>query len=171
MDIASQLDSIKVANFNAKLNCELDYMKNVGIMTPFNNDSDSDTEITVENRILLLEKIIKQPGIHQNSVQQQRDTMFKEIDEATNKNVYKKQWNKLKAFHKTVKLKEYLNANIKDKKIAEMLLKELSKHAMEGNINTKKYVIYDPNEEKILSLPCVKVIKTEKGETYKVDVV
>lgn len=165
MDIPAQLDNIRIANFNSKLNNELDYLKNVTIMTPFENGHD----ITPEERIVMLETIIKQPGIYQNTVQQQRDNMFKEIDKYT----YKKQWNKLPAFHKTVKLTEYMNDNFKDinSKEKTRLIAELTDHAKNGRINTKKYVIYDPNEEKILSLPCVKTVKTEKGDTYNIDVV
>lgn len=163
MDISAQLDGIKVANFNAKLNGELDYLKNVTILTPFENGHD----IVLEERIVQLEKIIKQPGMYQNTIQQQRDNMFKEIDKYT----YKKQWNKLPPFHKTVKLTEYLNENIKDKTTRDELIEKLTDHAINGRINTKKYVVYDPNEEKILLLPCLKIVKTEKGDNYKLDIV
>lgn len=168
MDIASHLDSIKVANFNAKLNCELDYLKNIAILSPFENGQD----ISIEERISQLEIILKQPGIHQNSVQQQKDNMFNEIDKHITAHVYKKQWNKLKPFHKMEKLKEYLNENIKEKSIADKLLADFEPHVNKGSINTKKYIIYDPNEEKILSLPCLKIIKTDKEDNdYKVDIV
>ncbi|ARF09807.1 hypothetical protein Indivirus_3_56 [Indivirus ILV1] len=163
MDISSHIDAHKTNNFNAKINCELEYLKNVGILTPFENGYD----IVLEERIALLEKISKQPGIYQNNVQQQKETIFKEIDKYT----YKKQWNKLPPFHKTVKLTEYLDEHIQDKQIKNELLEKLKDHATNGRINTKKYVVYDPNEEKILLLPCLKVIKTDKGDTYKIDVV
>jgi len=163
MEISSQIDTIKISNFNAKINNELEYLKTVSILTPFENGHD----IVLEERIALLEKIVKQPQIYQNTVQQQRDTMFKEIDKYT----YKKQWNKLPPFHKTVKLTEYLNENIKDKTMRDDLIGKLTDHAINGRINTKKYVVYDPNEEKILLLPCLKFVKTEKGDSYKLDIV
>lgn len=163
MDISSHFDTVKINNFNTKINCELDYLKNIGILTPFENGHD----IVLEDRIALLEKILKQPEIYQNTVQQQRETMFKEIDKYT----YKKQWNKLPPFHKTVKLTQYLNENIQDKVVRDKLIEELTDHAIKGRINTKKYVVYDPNEEKILLLPCLKIVKTDKGDTYKLDIV
>lgn len=161
MDISSQIDVIKINNFNGKIQNELEYFKSVSILTPFENGHG----INQEERIATLEKILKQPGIHQNTVQQQRDNMFVEIDKYT----FRKQWNKLPAFHKTVKLGEYLESNIKDKKMRKKLLDELTDHANNGRINTKKYVIYDPNEEKILSLPCLKI--DDKKESYKLDII
>ncbi|AYV76956.1 MAG: hypothetical protein Barrevirus5_15 [Barrevirus sp.] len=158
MDISNQLDTIKIANFNNKINNELNYMKTVSILTPFANGQ----AVNLEERIKVLEQIIKQPGLYQNSVQKQRDHLFKEIDKYT----YKKQWNKLPPFHKTVKINEYLLEHIKDKKVRDALSDKLADHALKGQINNKKYVVYDPNEEKILLLPCLKIIKDEKDGTY-----
>lgn len=163
-EISAQLDNIKVSNFNGKIQNELEYFKTIAILTPFENGHG----VVIEERIELLEQILKQPGLHQNTVQQQRDNMFVEIDKYT----YRKQWNKLPSFHKTVKISEYLEKHIQDKKMKKQLLEELTDHANNGRINTKKYVIYDPNEEKILSLPCLKIIKNDdKKESYKLDIV
>ena len=163
MDISAQLDTIKISHFNAKIKDELDYLKTICLLTPFENGHD----ISLEERIALLEKIVNQPSMYQNTVQQQRDNMFKEIDKYT----YKKQWNKLSGFHKSVKITEYINENIQDKVMKDELLEKLIDHATHGRINTKKYVIYDPNEEKILSLPCLKIIKGDKKDSYKLDIV
>ena len=164
MEISSQIDTIKISNFNAKIKSELEYLKTIGILTPFENGHD----INLEERIILLEKIISQPSMYQNTVKQQRDNMFKEIDKYT----YKKQWNKLSGFHKTVKITEYLNENIKENKsMRDELLVKLTDHATNGRINTKKYIIYDPNEEKILSMPCLKIIKGTETDSYKLDIV
>ena len=164
MDISAQIDNIKISNFNGKIQSELDYFKTIAILTPFENGHN----VVLDERINLLETILQQPGLHQNTVQQQRDNMFVEIDKYT----YRKQWNKLPAFHKTVKLSEYLETHITDEKTKKKLLSELTDHANNGRINTKKYVIYDPNEEKILSLPCLKITKNnDKKESYKLDII
>lgn len=160
MDISTQLEAIKISNFNRKLATELDYWKESGNTNIFSNP-----DINVENRLKLLEKITGQPVKQHDTVQQQRDNIFKEIDKYT----YKKQWNKLIPFHKIVKVKEYINENVKDSKMQKELIDKLSAYAEEGRINTKKFVIYDPNAEKILSMPCL-VVDTNKN-TYTLNVV
>lgn len=162
-DIANQLDTIKFNNFKGKIQSELDYFKEVAILTPFENGKDT----IVEERIVLLEKVLNQPQIHYNTVQQQRDALFQEID----KYAYKKQWNKLPPQHKIVKIKEFLEANLQDQDLSvrKDLLEQLSDHAKNNRINTKKYVVYDPNKEKILLMPCLK--QDEKDKTYKLDII
>ena len=160
MDISNQLDTIKLNNFKGKIQNELEYFTKIAILTPFENGRD----ITVESRIKLLEEILQQPQIHQNTVQQQRETLFQEIDKYT----YKKQWNKLPAFHKIVKIKEFLEVNISDITQRKELLELLTDHVNGGRVNTKKYVIYDPNKEQILSMPCLII---NKDNSYKLNII
>lgn len=161
VNIADQLDNIRNDNFKSKIQSELEYFKTVGILTPFENGHD----VTTEERIKLLELVIEQPEIYQNTIQQQKDTLFQEMDKYT----YKKQWNKLPVFHKIVKIKEYLEENVPDKKMKKELLEQLTEHANKKGINTKKYVIYDPNKEKILSMPCIEI--DEKEKTFKLNII
>jgi len=49
------------------------------------------------------------------------------------------------------------------------IIEQLIKYANEGRINTKKYIVYDPNAEKILLMPCL-IIDIDK-KTYQLKVV
>lgn len=162
MDPISQIETIKLDNFNRKLKNELEYIKNSGNMNLFSNA----TEYNIEERITLLETLLNIPVDKKDSMQQQKDNIFKEIDKYT----YKKQWNKLLPFHKIVKLKEYMQNNVQDEQMRNELVEKLSKFAEEGRINTKKYIVYDPNAEKILSMPCL-IIGVAGGDTYQLKVV
>lgn len=161
MDPSSQIETIKIDNFNRKLRNELEYLRGSNSTNIFTNNQ----EQNFEERLKLLELLLNVPAKMQNTVQQQKDNMFKEMDKYT----YRKQWNKLLAFHKIVKLKEYIKENVKDETMQTELIENLTKYAEEGRINTKKYIIYDPNAEKILSMPCL-TIDFEK-KTYQLKVV
>lgn len=146
MDISAQIETIRTINFTRKLENELNYWKE-GANNIFGNNSD----FNANDRIELLGTVLNLPTKQHETIQQQKDNIFKEIDKYT----YRKQWNKLLPFHKIVKLKEYINEHIKDEKMQKEIIDKLSKYAEEGRINTKKYIIYDPNLEKILSMPCL----------------
>lgn len=161
MDPSSQIETIKIDNFNRKLRNELEYLEGSNNTNIFTNSQ----EQNFENRAKLLETLLNIPVKMQNTIQQQKDNIFKEIDKYT----YKKQWNKLLAFHKIVKLKEYIKENVEDETMQTELIEKLTKFAEEGRINTKKYIIYDPNAEKILSMPCLTIDLDKK--TYQLKVV
>jgi len=161
MDSSSQIETIKIDNFNRKLRNELEYLEGSNNTNIFTNSQ----EQNFENRAKLLETLLNIPVKMQNTIQQQKDNIFKEIDKYT----YKKQWNKLLAFHKIVKLKEYIKENVEDETMQTELIEKLTKFAEEGRINTKKYIIYDPNAEKILSMPCLTIDLDKK--TYQLKVV
>jgi len=164
MESALQIETIKINNFNKKLQNELDYFKGNNNTNIFTNLQ----EHNINERTELLEKLLNMPIKKQNTLQQQKDNLFKEIEKYT----YKKQWNKLIPFHKIVKLKEYIKENaesIGNEQIQNEILEQLIKYANEGRINTKKYIIYDPNAEKILAMPCL-IIDLEKN-TYQLKVV
>ena len=161
VSISDQLDNIRNENFKEKIKSELEYFKEVGILTPFENGH----EVSIEERTKLLELVLDQPEIYQNTIQQKKDVIFQEIDKYT----YRKQWNKLPAFHKIVKIKEYLEENVSDKKMRKELLTKLTEHANKKRINTKKYVIYDPNKAQILSMPCIEI--DEEDKTFKLNII
>lgn len=90
--------------------------------------------------------------------------------------VFSRPWNKLKIFHKMMKIKEYVNSleyqkKVDEKKIIknrEYILKEIS-----NGLNNKKFgknkaeVIYDPESRMILSISCLSYNK--KTKLYEVD--
>lgn len=161
MDASAQIETIKIDNFNRKLQNELDYFKSANNINIFGNLQ----EQNINDRTLILETLLHIPVKKQNTLQQQKDNIFKEIDKYT----FRKQWNKLLAFHKIVKIKEYIKENIQDEQMQNEIIEQLIKYANEGRINTKKYIVYDPNAEKILLMPCL-IIDIDK-KTYQLKVV
>jgi|LakMenEpi03Aug12_release.lakeMendotaPanAssembly.Ray.scaffolds.fasta_scaffold461665_2 hypothetical protein len=161
MDPSHQIDTIKIGNFNRKLQNELEYFKNSNQTNIFANIHDEN----LEERTQIIEYLLNIPIKKQDNVQQQKENMFKEIDKYT----FRKQWNKLLAFHKIVKIKEYIKENIKDESMQNEIIEKLTNYANEGRVNTRKYVTYDPNSEKILSMPCL-IVDVDK-KTYQLKII
>lgn len=156
-----QIEIIKNNNFNRKIKNELEYFKGTNNLSIFLNAQEND----LNDRIKTLENLLNIPVKEQMNVQQQRDKMNSEMS----KYVYKKQWNKLQPIHKINKLKEYVQEYVKNSTMQEEIIEKITKHINNGMVNTKKYVIYDPNAEKILSLPCL--IIDEDTNTYQLKIV
>ena len=163
MDISSQLDIIKIENFKRKIKNELDYLKeDIKNLSLFINSS----ECVIEERIFILEKLLnKNHELNKNETgQQKKENIIAEIEKYT----YRKQWNKLPSFHKNVKLKEFIKNNYGDGELQNEIIEKLSEYSNEGRINTKKYIIYDPNSEKILSMPCLFIDFPKKVYSIKI---
>jgi len=160
MNAAVQIENIKISNFTNKLHNELNYLKDE------NNSTTSFTNLLNRyDRIKVLETFLEIPLEQQTSVEQQRENMTKEMSQY----VFRKQWNKLYEIHKVVKIKEYVKEHVKDQKMQDEIIEKLVEQISNGMINTKKYVVYDPNAEKILTLPCL--IIDEEKKTYQIKVV
>jgi hypothetical protein len=99
-----------------------------------------------------------------DDIKQKRESLFTEIDKYT----YKKQWNKLPSIHKIIKIKEYIKETYGESELQDEIIIALNKYAEEGKINTKKNVIYDPNAEKILSIPILMVDKNKNTFSIKI---
>ena len=160
MDPLTQIETVKLDNFNRKLKNELDYIKNSGNMNLF-----SIGNMNIDDRTTLLETLLNIPVDKKDSTRHAQNIPSKEMD----KYIYKKQWNKLLSFHKIVKLKEYLKQITPNETMYNELVEKCSKFAEEGRINTKKSVVYDPSAEKILSMPCL-TIDIDKN-TYQIKVI
>lgn len=160
MNATVQIENLKINNFTNKLKDELNYLKDE------NNSATLFTNLQNRyDRIKLLETLLEIPIEQQTTVEQQREAMTKEMSQY----VYRKQWNKLHEFHKIVKIKEYVKEHVKEQKMQAEITEKLVAHISNGMINTKKYVVYDPNTEKILTLPCLTVDEDKK--TYQIKVV
>jgi len=157
------IDNIRTSNIHTRFNNELEYLNQGGNLNIFANSQDHD----IEARKQILENILKVDNTTSrvNKLKETKEDIFKEIDKYT----YRKQWNKLLAFHKIVKIKEYVTEHVQDLGMQKEIIDKLTIYAEEGRINTKKYVIYDPNTEKILSFPCL-IIDKEKN-TYQIKIV
>jgi len=161
MDISTQIDLVKINNLTRKFKMEYDYLSNNCNMNIFTNVPN------IELRLKNLEYLLETISINKQNetIQQKRNNIFKEI----NKYTYKKQWNKLLPFHKIFKIKEFINEIILDKNMQNEIIDKLSNYINTGKINTKKYVVYDPNLEKILSIPCL--IYNNDNNTYKLNII
>lgn len=157
MNPSTDIDTIKQQNFTFKIQSEINCLKN--------NDKSfglSETEIT--ERLQLLEDIMNNKECKRKmTVADEKNNLFKEMD----KYIYKKQWNKLIPFHKIVKIKEFVKDKYGEGPLQDEITTKLSTHINEGKeLNTKKYITYDPNAEKILSVSCLEVDMNNK--TYKI---
>ena len=153
----SEIDNVKNKNFYAKIKAEIDCLTNKEKTFGL-----SDSEIN--DRLELLDNIMNNKVcVRKETLTEKKDNMFKEIS----KNTYKKPWNKLIAFHKIVKIREFIKEHYGEGEMQNEIITMLSKHIDDGKINTKKFVVYDPNAEKILSLSCLEV-NLEK-DTYKIN--
>lgn len=160
MNPAIQLENIKITNFTNKLKNELNYLR----------DDNNQTSMiaNLENRydrIKLLETLLEVPVEHRTTVEKMRENMTKEMSQY----VFRKNWNKLHEFHKIVKIKEFIKDHVNDEQMQNEICNKLIEHIKKGMINTNKYVVYDPNSEKILTLPCL--IMDEGKKTYQIKVV
>jgi hypothetical protein len=152
MDITIKLDKRSNELYRQSIQLEIDYLENEAGYS-LSNFINSD-QINLPEYLNNLRKILNID--HQTipeSVQLKRTKMMDEI----NKHTYRQQWNKLKPFHKIVKLKEYILETYTDCPLAIEIIEKLSKEITDGKINTKKFVVYDPNAEKILSMPFLTV--------------
>lgn len=160
MDISVQLEQIRSNNFKQKIENEIKYLKENGKLNIFSNYQDTNMEERLEWLNIILDNINKDDKIVKPDVdvKQKRKDMFSEIDKYT----YKKQWNKLTNFHKLVKIKEFITENYEANNFRDEILAKLTLRIDDNTFNTKKYVIYDPNAEKILSIPALTVDITKK---------
>lgn len=95
--------------------------------------------------------------------EKKKDTFFKEIDKLT----FKKTWNRLQIFHRTIKMTEYLDEKYSKKPYYAKLKNELIKAIEEGKLTTKKFVEYDINKEQIINLPCLQIDGNKYMIKYK----
>jgi hypothetical protein len=119
-----------------------------------NNDDlivDSDRKKTLNN-ILNKYKEIEKGKDAGNQLKSYLDTI--------SKNMYKKKWNLLTKFHKSIKLKAYANSLTKKTKLQERIYSKLINALNDKKIHTTKSVLYDVENETILNI---------KGFTYNKD--
>jgi len=157
MNPSSDIDTVKNQNFYAKIKGEIDCLKT-------GEKTFGLTDLEIGARIELLENILNNKVcVRKVTMAEQKSNMFKEIEQYT----YKKQWNKLLPFHKIVKLKEFIKEKYGEGTMQDEIIVKMSQYINDGKINTKKFVVYDPNAEKILSMSCLDVDIT--NNTYKIN--
>lgn len=157
MEPGSQIENIREFNLKHKLNSELDYLTKGEGLKVFANIND----VNIDERIHILKTMVESTPVKKDTLQKQKEDLFKDIDKVT----FKKPWNRLFHIHKSIKLKEYLIENIDNEELRSEMTQKLCKLAEEGKINSKKFVVYDPSIEKIVEIPCLEY----KNNEYKIN--
>jgi len=117
----------------------------------FENDLESqlneDSKRTIDLK-QILERI-------ENKEKQTNDNGVNNFFNKLNQYSYKKQWNRLQLCHKIIKLEEYCDTHIKNKKNKKEIKTKLLEMANDRLLNTKKMVEYDLFQEKIININCL----------------
>lgn len=159
-DLENIINSLHMFHFSR----ELDYNK--GLVEKFQNDSQnedqSQTQMSVENneiknncdvlRVEKIENIISALKNKSNNLAQIKDTkkdFFTKIDNA----VFKQPWKRLSAFHKNIKIKEYIADSCSKIDCEPTKLKVLETLLLDNGSLTDKYVMYDQINSKIIDIP------------------
>jgi hypothetical protein len=141
MSISNELDNLAKLFKIHRLNNELNYYKN-------NNNNEADTE-----KIEHLTKTVQTLENEKYNIKNKIQNAFEEID----KMVYKCCWKKLPEFHKTLKLKEYLDDKYSDRQQDREIIEKILLSAIKNkSINNNDCVTYDPAICKITDIPVLK---------------
>jgi hypothetical protein len=138
------VDKIKEKLYKQKFENELEFLKE---------------ENFFEERINTIEKILAEPKKKSVIIKSGTDKFFEELE----KYAFKKQWNRLAENHKLIKIKEFCDTNIKNDKEHKIIYKKLEEMLYAKKLNSKKYIDYDPHDEKILN---ILILQNEDGK-YK----
>lgn len=154
----ADIDTIKNNNYVFKIQFEIDYLKS-------KEKTFGLTPEEIESRIVMLENMLAgKMETRKKTITEQKNDMFQEFD----KYAFKKQWNKLQSIHKNVKIKEFIEDAYGKGEMQTNIINDLSKYVNDNKINTKKYVVYDPNIGKILTLTCLTIDLENK--TYTINI-
>lgn len=164
MDIGFVIENKKNELFKSRMNLEFEYYNstektNNQINNMINNLSQDEQNIRKNKLHNIINDLNNFIEIKTETIQQKRENLFKEID----KYVFRKQWNKLTPIHQSIKIKEFISNNDDiHSELKNKIINELCKMANDGKINTKRCVVYDPNAEKILSIPILNIDNEKK---------
>ena len=127
--------------------------------------ADQDPEPLSEERIQTMHKIIESFKKEREEYNKKtgKEKYFEEID----KYLYKKPWNRLSNFHKTIKMKEFIQS---DYPVAwqDRLMTDLTQLIEEGKMGSKKQVDYDPLTESIKNIFVIK--KNSKDDSFSIHI-
>lgn len=120
--------------------------------------------INLEQRLRTLQVIISklslggklcEPTNDEQSTNLSMGQYFNKIDNS----IYKRLWTKLPPFHKCIKIKEFIDETYGIGKMQTQIIEDLSNLVHNEGLTKKQHIVYDPNDEKILSLPILSVSK------------
>ncbi len=136
---ATRIENIRRHNFRQRFTNEADWL-----------EAKVATESTTE-RIHQLRAISKSiPDI----VIEKPKTKTEHLDEITQL-VYHKKWNQMPSFHRAIKAREFITDLVADEETRDKILTEITAYIHEDQMRTKKYVVYDSKEAKIVEMPAL----------------
>lgn len=160
--LLGNIDAIRQEFFIEKFAKELENLK-------LSDDTKNEDNDNVK-RIETLEQIINfyKNGLKmtESTYKEKNKTLQEDLNEI-NKIVFKKSWNRLPEYHKIIKMEEYIEKLIIDKKLRDQVITELTT-LIDNKKLTGKYVDYDSNECVIKSILALKY-DSEKKE-YKIKI-
>lgn len=166
MEKLMKLEDLKKSLLKKRFTNELEYITEaIKTNEPLNLFGNAKS-VNLEQRQRLLQVIIskialngelnKFPPNHEknndNRKESTQTTMARYFSKIDN-NIYKKLWAKLPPFHKCIKIKEYIDDTYGTGKMQTEIIEQLSKLVHNGELTKKQHIVYDPNDEKILSIP------------------
>jgi len=156
MDI-KKIEDIRNNNKKIKFELEVEHLKSK-LGEDYSNKED------IIDRINKLNKIVENMNQEKPTI---KLTNQKELYVMMDKYLYQKPWNKLNPIQKMIKIKEYLELEIKikDKKQYNELIKTFEEYINNKKIN-QKHVIYNQTEGVIDN---ILILKLENNE-YKINV-
>lgn len=157
------IQEIRKFNYRKKIENEIEFLSNSDLnLSMFNNKDD----IVIDNRIDYLKYLINETN--EKTIAADTVTDKQKIINHISKYVYKKHWNKLYKYHKIEKIKEYINEIVQNENLKNNIIKSLTKYITDGYLNNTNSVVYDPNREKILKMPCLNI--DYKNNIYNINI-
>lgn len=136
-----------------KLRDELFIMK---FSNEVNNLKKNDlNNMLTDDRVQTLTDIINNKLVDNNNIKKSKKPQssdFHQYLDEISKNAYRKPWNSLQKFHKSIKLKEFSSNLTDDKKLQEEIYSKLIDSLNNKHIHTSKNVTYDYEKETIISI-------------------
>lgn len=129
-----------------------------------NTSEEFDMQLWLEDRISKLKSVIDSMKQTEEKIKKPKKNLKEEINEINNL-VFKKSWTRLPIFHKKVKIKEYIEENIKDVDLHKELIDKMYKLIDDNIITKKKYVDYDSKNCKIIKLNFFKYYGDDINDT------
>jgi hypothetical protein len=148
MTYNSTIDLLHTSLYLKRFENELEYL--ISINTKDNN------------RVTQLKEIIQDHK--NNNIENKKEPTYMSIIE---QNLYKQPWNKLKPFHRVVKIKEYVESAYEGCSFQKKLLNDLNILITDNKLSTDKSVKYDTVTQKIVSIPAIKFNKDNVTYTIK----
>jgi len=113
--------------------------------------------VVADDRLEKLETIIENFKNKVKVTNVKENNALSQYLDKVNHMAYKKQWSRLTKYHKSIKLREFVDGRLKHKKEQDKLYNSLLSSLHDGKINTNSKVTYDIDTEKIVEIDGLKI--------------